>query len=265
MADTGNLSRRKASELWSQWALVPVGSGPGGPRSRWAGSREHHDRHRRCRVRHSALSRWWMSPCAGVRVAQASCPEECSHPPRAFSGPSAFSGSPHSPALRRPMASSAPASDTRARIFERACHSRERSRERVSLLTAKTLRTPPTQQRGHDTRVTSGTRVTRGRGANCLRMEPGACAWSRLPGRGAGCPRMDTGARACTGVHEESQEGRGAPAVQARLAVTSAFPAPGLPRLYTGAPGNTPVSRRLDRWSSSPPRDRSARSSIRTA
>ena len=208
MADTGNSSRRKASELWCRWAgsrwLRSQWAG-----SRWAGSREHPDRHRRCRVRHCALSRWWMSPCAGVRVAQASCPEECSHPPRAFSGLR------HSPTCRilrpsgDPMASSAPASDTRARIFGRACHSWARSRERVSLLTAKTLRTPPTQHRGHDTRVTSGTRVTRGRGANCLRMEQGARARSRVPGRGAGCLRMDTGARAWTGGARRSHRRAG--------------------------------------------------------
>ena len=159
-----------------------------------------------------------MSPCAGVRVAQASCPK--SAPIR----PEHSLGTPPSPALRilgpsgDPMASSAPSSDTRARIFGRACHSWERSRERVSLLTAKTLRTPPTQHRGHDTRVTSGTRVTRGRGANCLRMEPGARARSRLPAHGYGCPRMDRG---CA---KKPQAGRGIPVPRSRLTVARLLP-----------------------------------------
>ena len=133
---------------------------------------------------------------------------------------------PRSLVLRRPVARSAPASDTCARIFGSTCHSRARSRERVSLFSAETLRAPPHNTRGvthhperEDTRVTSGARVTRGRGVGRTRMDRGArgnhrraglcwrrgCAWQALP-------------------HTRHRP----------------------PRLYTGAPANTLVSRRPD-------------------
>jgi len=136
-----------------------------------------------------------------------SCPGECSRP-TAFSRPSGD-------LVKR----SAPASDTRARIFGRTCHSWARSREHVSLLSAETLRAPYTQLRGRDTRVTSGARVTRG--------------------RGVGRTRMDRGAR---GNHRRAGLCRRRGCAWQSLPHTRHRP----PRLYTGAPANTLVSRRPD-------------------
>lgn len=155
-----------------------------------------------------------------------SCLGECSRP-TAFSRPSGD-------LVKR----SAPASDTRARIFGRTCHSWARSREHVSLLSAETMRAPHTH-------TVARTRHACHIGRTCHSR---ARSWAHA--HGPGCTR-------------KPQAGRPVPAAGLRLAVAPAYPAPTAPALHW----STREYARLQeaRWSSSPPLDRSVPSSILTA